>query len=147
MHALPADIGLRLGRCATFPRIAASTLLAACLLLVAGCGEDEDSSNGGAVETATEPAPSPAVSAGAGVIAVSSQDDVDAAFRKLVSKLEDNPDIKVVAEVDHTANARAIGEQLPEIREVIFGNPKLGTPADARAGRRRPGPTAEDPRL
>lgn len=35
---------------------------------------------------------------------------------------------KVVAVVDHSANAQSIGETLPETRLVIFGNPKLGTP-------------------
>lgn len=39
---------------------------------------------------------------------------------------------RVVAIVDHAANARATGEPLAETTLVIFGNPKLGTPLIAR---------------
>ncbi|MGI8730004.1 MAG: DUF302 domain-containing protein [Solirubrobacteraceae bacterium] len=108
------------------PRLAASALLVLCVLLVAGCGDDEEDSGSEPVGTVSQS--EPATTVGAGVITISSEDDVDAAFKKLVSKLEANPDIIVVAEVDHTANARGVGEELPEIREVIFGNPTLGTP-------------------
>lgn len=38
----------------------------------------------------------------------------------------------VVAVVDHAANARRAGTQIPETVLVIFGNPKLGTPLIAR---------------
>ena len=44
---------------------------------------------------------------------------------------------KVAARVDHQANARSVGEDIPAATVLIFGNPKVGTPfiaADPLAG-------------
>ena len=38
---------------------------------------------------------------------------------------------RVVARVDHAANAESVGETLPPSVKVIFGNPALGTPVIA----------------
>ncbi len=35
----------------------------------------------------------------------------------------------VFARVDHAAGAKAIGDEIPDNEVLIFGNPKLGTPA------------------
>jgi uncharacterized protein (DUF302 family) len=48
-----------------------------------------------------------------------------AALQKLI---EDNEDLKIVAEVDHSANAANAGMQLRPTRLIMFGNPNLGTP-------------------
>lgn len=45
--------------------------------------------------------------------------------------------ITVFARIDHAANARAVGLELPEEQVVIFGDPRAGTrlmQADPRAG-------------
>ena len=51
-----------------------------------------------------------------------------ASYDSLLSALAANPDIVVVAEVDHRANAAIVGESLEPTRVVYFGNPALGTP-------------------
>lgn len=50
------------------------------------------------------------------------------AYSALIDALNANPNISIVAEVDHRANAATIGESLPPTRVVYFGNPALGTP-------------------
>ncbi|WP_224002425.1 DUF302 domain-containing protein [Aureimonas sp. SA4125] len=52
---------------------------------------------------------------------------VDETVSRLTTAIE-SAGAKVVAVVDHAANAQSIGETLPETKLVIFGNPKLGTP-------------------
>lgn len=57
--------------------------------------------------------------------------DATGSVEETVSRLTmaiESAGAKVVAVVDHAANARSIGETLPETRLVIFGSPKLGTP-------------------
>lgn len=51
---------------------------------------------------------------------------VDATADKLVSAVE-NAGAKVFARVDHAAGAESIGEDLPDMTMVMFGNPKIGT--------------------
>lgn len=46
----------------------------------------------------------------------------------LRNTLEANPNISIVAEVDHQANAASVDLTLNPIRIIFFGNPKLGTP-------------------
>lgn len=106
---------------------------------VTGCGDDDEAPSPTGVTTEQDGAAQSGEKAGkgAGVVVVDSQMSVDEAFSSLVAKLEKNPDVTVVASIDHTANAQSVGMDLPPIREVIFGNPKLGTPlmqSAARAG-------------
>jgi len=46
----------------------------------------------------------------------------------LRNSIENNPNIKIVAEVDHSANAASVGLELPPTKIIFFGNPNLGTP-------------------
>ena len=46
----------------------------------------------------------------------------------LVATLDANPNIGIVATLDHAANAANAGLDLLPTREVFFGNPNLGTP-------------------
>ena len=55
-------------------------------------------------------------------------DDVTAAANALNETLEANPNIGVVARVDHAANAASVGLELPPTEVTLFGNPNLGTP-------------------
>lgn len=49
-------------------------------------------------------------------------------YSKLVQILEDNPNVKIMAQVDHAANAAKVNLDLRPSAVLIFGNPKLGTP-------------------
>ncbi|WP_343486989.1 DUF302 domain-containing protein [Allomuricauda sp. d1] len=54
--------------------------------------------------------------------------DFDNTYNNIVSTLENNPNIGIVAQVDHTANAASVDFDLRKTRLVLFGNPNLGTP-------------------
>ena len=61
---------------------------------------------------------------------------VDETLDRLETAIE-GAGAKVFARVDHAAGAAAIGEDLKPASVLIFGNPKIGTPAmqaDPRAG-------------
>lgn len=49
-------------------------------------------------------------------------------FSELVALIDKNPNLKMMAQVDHTANASSVNQTLPPTAVLIFGNPKLGTP-------------------
>ncbi|WP_377511390.1 DUF302 domain-containing protein [Pontibacter locisalis] len=69
--------------------------------------------------------------------AAGNQQKVEAIYSNLVSALEDNNAISIVAQVNHQQNASKAGMDLNPTRVVLFGNPKLGTPlmqANQQAG-------------
>ena len=68
------------------------------------------------------------VAEGEGVVTVESLDGVDVTYGRLLDAIEGNPNLTVVAELDHQANAARVGLDLGPIRLVVFGNPALGTP-------------------
>ena len=49
-------------------------------------------------------------------------------YAALKNALESNPNISIMAELDHQANAARVGLELNPTRIIIFGNPNLGTP-------------------
>ncbi|WP_178988552.1 DUF302 domain-containing protein [Winogradskyella schleiferi] len=49
-------------------------------------------------------------------------------YNAIISTLNDNENIGIVAEINHSENAENIGLSLDFTRTVYFGNPKLGTP-------------------
>ncbi|WP_339712751.1 DUF302 domain-containing protein [uncultured Kriegella sp.] len=49
-------------------------------------------------------------------------------YTTLRNALQENPNITIVAEVDHTANANTVSLELDPTRIIFFGNPNLGTP-------------------
>lgn len=53
---------------------------------------------------------------------------VDAVYQNIISALEANDAIGIVAQVNHEQNAAEAGLELNPTRVVLFGNPKLGTP-------------------
>uniref|UniRef100_UPI0035932980 DUF302 domain-containing protein n=1 Tax=Persicitalea sp. TaxID=3100273 RepID=UPI0035932980 len=57
-----------------------------------------------------------------------SAQDFDATYNSLQSALKSNPDISIVAEVNHTANAKSVNLELRPTRVILFGNPTIGTP-------------------
>lgn len=69
-----------------------------------------------------------AVTANQGVIVVSSEQDMETTYNTLRDAIDTAAPLRLVAEVDHTANAESVGLQLLPTRLIIFGNPNLGTP-------------------
>ena len=63
-----------------------------------------------------------------GIITKISQQDFQNTYQKLKNILTNNPNLKVLFELDHQANASSVDLSLPPTRIIFFGNPKLGTP-------------------
>lgn len=64
----------------------------------------------------------------AGLIETNGQGTATDAADRLVAAIEANDRLRLVARVDHGANASSVGLELPPTIEVFFGNPALGTP-------------------
>ena len=64
----------------------------------------------------------------AGLVVTMSSYDVDATYRRLVHAVEAVEPLRIIAEVDHAANAERVGLELRPTKLLIFGNPNLGTP-------------------
>lgn len=63
-----------------------------------------------------------------GVIKVKSEKTFEATYKSLITALNKNPGIKIMAEIDHQKNALENDLELKPTRLIIFGNPKVGTP-------------------
>ncbi|WP_446050185.1 DUF302 domain-containing protein [Zobellia laminariae] len=59
---------------------------------------------------------------------VKSTQSFDDTYAVLKASLDANENIKIVAEVDHAANAASVGLELNPTKIIFFGNPNLGTP-------------------
>ncbi|MGA9277915.1 DUF302 domain-containing protein [Ilumatobacter sp.] len=64
----------------------------------------------------------------AGITSASAPGTARDAADRLIAAIDANPDLVLVAEIDHQANAGSAGLELQPIIEVIFGNPNIGTP-------------------
>ena len=53
---------------------------------------------------------------------------VQGAYNQLKQNLKKNEAISIVAEVDHSKNAKSVGLDLDYTKIIFFGNPQLGTP-------------------
>lgn len=63
-----------------------------------------------------------------GIITKVSQQSFDATYSKLRTIIDNNPNLKILLELNHQANAASVDLNLPPTRIIMFGNPKLGTP-------------------
>ncbi len=63
-----------------------------------------------------------------GIITKKSTQDFESTYQKLKNILENNPNLKIITELDHQANAARVGKTLNPTRIIMFGNPNLGTP-------------------
>ena len=63
-----------------------------------------------------------------GMVIVESNRSFDDTWSSLITALEANTSIRVVAKIDHSAAAKSAGLALDPNRVVVFGNPNLGTP-------------------
>lgn len=48
-------------------------------------------------------------------------------YKSLKEVLENNPNLRIIAELDHSSNAKNADLPLDPTRILLFGNPKLGT--------------------
>ena len=71
----------------------------------------------------------PGAAGGAGMVITESKLDLETTWSNLLTALEENANIRIVATIDHSAAAQSVGLDLTHpIRLVVFGNPNLGTP-------------------
>lgn len=63
-----------------------------------------------------------------GIITKTSVLNFNDTYQKLKTIIENNPNLKILLELDHTANAAKVDLTLPPTKIIMFGNPKLGTP-------------------
>ncbi|MHA7056171.1 DUF302 domain-containing protein [Aquimarina sp. M1] len=63
-----------------------------------------------------------------GIITKESNKNFEDTYSALIDVIQDNPNLKIIAELDHQTNAASVGLELNPTRIVMFGNPKLGTP-------------------
>jgi len=54
--------------------------------------------------------------------------DVDTTYNKLRNIVSNNPNLKILLELDHSKNAASADLELNPTKIILFGNPKLGTP-------------------
>ena len=64
----------------------------------------------------------------AGLVVTMSSYDVETTYSRLVDAVEAVEPLRIIAEVDHAANAERVGLELRPTKLLIFGNPNLGTP-------------------
>jgi uncharacterized protein (DUF302 family) len=69
-----------------------------------------------------------------GIVTRVSNQNFEETYSDLLAALNSNPNITVVAELDHQENAASVDMELRPTRVVIFGNPSLGTPLLQKAG-------------
>ncbi|MDO5978457.1 DUF302 domain-containing protein [Flavivirga spongiicola] len=63
-----------------------------------------------------------------GIISKTSHQDFDTTYQTLKRVIENNPNLKIIAELNHQANASSVDLGLNPTRIIMFGNPNLGTP-------------------
>jgi len=63
-----------------------------------------------------------------GIITKVSLDNFQRTYDKLRSIIDGNPNLKIILELDHQANAASVDLTLEPTKIIMFGNPKLGTP-------------------
>lgn len=61
-------------------------------------------------------------------IKIKSENNFDETYSALKKAIESNENLKIVAELDHSENAKKADMELRPTKIIMFGNPKLGTP-------------------
>jgi len=54
--------------------------------------------------------------------------NVETTYNKLRTIISNNPNLKILLELDHSKNASSVDLELNPTKIIMFGNPKLGTP-------------------
>ena len=63
-----------------------------------------------------------------GIITKKSTKNFEETYDALVAAIKGNENLKLIAELDHQANAESVNLELKPTRLIVFGNPNLGTP-------------------
>ena len=63
-----------------------------------------------------------------GLVQLTSAQSFEKTYQIVRDALENNPKIGILAEIDHSSNAKRVGLELPRTKLILFGNPNLGTP-------------------
>ncbi|SHI79546.1 DUF302 domain-containing protein [Aquimarina spongiae] len=63
-----------------------------------------------------------------GVITKKSNKSFEETYASLKDIITNNPNLKIIAELDHQKNAASVDLELRPTRIILFGNPRLGTP-------------------
>lgn len=63
-----------------------------------------------------------------GIVTKTSQNSFDDTYAKLIAAISGNENLRLIKELDHSANAASVNLELLPTKLVIFGNPNLGTP-------------------
>lgn len=57
-----------------------------------------------------------------------SEFDFETTHKRIISAIEDNPNLNIFSEIDHFKNGREVNISMRPSRLIVFGNPKIGTP-------------------
>ncbi len=63
-----------------------------------------------------------------GLIVKESNLDFETTYATIRDRIENNPNLKIILELDHSKNAASKGLDLRPTKLLVFGNPNLGTP-------------------
>jgi len=63
-----------------------------------------------------------------GIITKVSKVSFEQTYQQLRAVIDNNPNLKIIAELDHQKNAGSVDLKLNPTRIIFFGNPRLGTP-------------------
>ena len=102
-----------------------SIIFTLCALILFSCNQgtkDTSNTSKNTVEERME------ITSEQGLITKKSTQSFDDTYSKLVDIIENNPNLKIIAQLDHQANAASVGLTLNPTKIIMFGNPKLGTP-------------------
>jgi uncharacterized protein (DUF302 family) len=82
----------------------------------------------GATKSDVEEADQQSVGFEEGIVTKQSNLTFEATYSNLRNAIASNPNIKIMAELDHQKNAAKVDLELEPTKILIFGNPNLGTP-------------------
>ena len=63
-----------------------------------------------------------------GIITKVSKVSFEQTYQQLRAVIDNNPNLKIIGELDHQNNAASVDLKLNPTRIILFGNPNLGTP-------------------
>lgn len=63
-----------------------------------------------------------------GIITKISSVSYEQTYQQLRTVIDNNPNLKIIAELNHQANGASVDLNLLPTRIILFGNPRLGTP-------------------
>ena len=63
-----------------------------------------------------------------GLIIKDSPHNLNDTYNKLKDIISNNPNLRILLELDHSKNASSVDLELNPTKIIMFGNPKLGTP-------------------